>query len=171
MITPGYWAILQPHKDLELMIAVVDGHVTRICYIRNKAQQVEQLETERPTIQWKESPKEKTIRLASFQIIEFFKKKRKTFDLPLELNGTDFQKLVWKGLMKVPFGDLLSYGDLAIFVDKPRAARAVGTAMSLCEHLIVVPCHRVISGDGSIGGFGDALHVKRILLQIEGHKF
>lgn len=153
------------------MITVVNGHVTRICYIRNKPQQVEQLEMDWPTFAWRENSKEKTIQLASFQIIEFFKKKRKTFDLPLELVGTDFQKLVWKGLMKVPFGDLLSYGDLAIFVDKPRAARAVGTAMSVCEHLIVVPCHRVISGDGSIGGFGDALHVKRILLQIEGHKF
>ena len=153
------------------MIASVNGLVTRICYIRNKAQQVAQLETERPSVHWRESTKEKTIQLASFQIIEFFRKKRKSFDLPLELNGTDFQKLVWNGLMKVPFGDLLSYGDLAIFVDKPRAARAVGTAMSVCEHLIVVPCHRVISGDGTIGGFGDALHVKRILLQIEGHKF
>ena len=153
------------------MIAVVNGLVTRICSIRNKAEQVAQLETERPSVRWRENPKEKTIRLASFQINQFFKKKRKSFDIPLELIGTDFQKLVWNGLMKVPFGDLLSYGDLAIFVDNPRAARAVGTAMSLCQHLIVVPCHRVISGDGSIGGFGDALHVKRILLQIEGHKF
>ena len=169
MNTPGNWAILQPHKDLEILIAVALESVQRICYVSNKQQQLSQLESDHPTFHWRENPKNKTIRLAAQQINQFFLGKRKTFDLPLTFHGTDFQKLVWTGLMKVPFGDLLSYGDLANYIDKPKAARAVGGAVSNCNHLIVVPCHRVIAGNGTIGGFGCNLHVKRILLELEGH--
>jgi methylated-DNA-[protein]-cysteine S-methyltransferase len=169
--TSGNWAILQPHKDLEVLIATASEQVQRICYISGKKQLISQLEIDHPFIDWRENPRDKTIRRAFQQLKQYFQGKRKAFDLPLAFHGTDFQKLVWTGLMKVPFGDLLSYGDLANYIDKPKAARAVGGAVGNCNHLIVVPCHRVIAGDGSIGGFGSNLHLKRILLQVEGHSF
>ncbi len=170
MSTPGHWAILKPHKDLHLLVAVAQNTTHRICYLSDKQRQLETLKDDLPAIGWKENAKEPLIKVVETQTKQYFARKRKSFDIPLEFHGSQFQKTVWTGLMRVPFGDLLSYGDLASFIDKPKAARAVGGAVSACHHLIVVPCHRVIAGNGTIGGFGCNLHVKRLLLHVEGHE-
>ena len=170
MNTQGYWAILRPHKDLHLLVAAAQNKIQRICYVGNKDEQLEALKEALPAIGWKENAKEPIIKVIETQTRQYFARKRKSFDVPLEFHGSEFQKTVWTGLMRVPFGDLLSYGDLASFIDKPKAARAVGGAVSACHHLIVVPAHRVIAGNGTIGGFGCNLHVKRLLLQLEGHE-
>jgi O-6-methylguanine DNA methyltransferase len=98
----------------------------------------------------------------------YFNGEHVAFKLPLDLRGTDFQKAVWRATYGIPYGRLSSYGRLAAAVGKPRAARAVGNAMGANQLVIVVPCHRVVRSDGSLGGFGDRPELKRYLLSVEG---
>jgi methylated-DNA-[protein]-cysteine S-methyltransferase len=89
------------------------------------------------------------------------------FDLPLDPVGTDFQQLVWKALLKIPYGETRSYGEIAKAIRQPRAARAVGLANNQNPLAIVVPCHRVIGANGSLTGYGGGMQRKRWLLQHE----
>jgi len=98
---------------------------------------------------------------------EYFSKKRKKFSLPLDFSGTDFQKKVWLELQKIPFGKTLSYKELAIKINHRKAYRAVGSANGKNPLCIVIPCHRVISADGSLGGYSGGLDWKRKLLALE----
>ena len=92
-----------------------------------------------------------------------------TFDLPLELQATDFQRRCWLALPTIPYGQTVSYGEQARRLGLgPDAARAVGAANGRNPLPIVLPCHRVIGADGSLTGFGGGLHVKRFLLEHEG---
>jgi O-6-methylguanine DNA methyltransferase len=92
-----------------------------------------------------------------------------TFDLPLELRGTDFQRRCWLALASIPYGQTVSYGEQARRLGLGNdAARAVGAANGQNPLPIVLPCHRVIGADGSLTGFGGGLHVKRFLLEHEG---
>lgn len=113
-------------------------------------------------------PEEKMVDQASKQLSQYFSAKRKQFDLPLDLEGTAFQKKVWQQLQQIPFGSTLSYGDIARKIKNPRAVRAVGSANGKNPVCIIVPCHRVIASDGSIGGYSGGLDVKRKLLALEG---
>ncbi|MGZ4678387.1 MAG: methylated-DNA--[protein]-cysteine S-methyltransferase [Acidimicrobiia bacterium] len=101
------------------------------------------------------------------QLDEYFAGTRTEFDLPLRLHGTPFQVEVWEQLRRIPYGETISYGELARRVDRPEAARAVGAANGQNPVAIVVPCHRVIGADGSLTGFGGGLDWKRWLLQRE----
>jgi methylated-DNA-[protein]-cysteine S-methyltransferase len=103
----------------------------------------------------------------SAQLDEYFAGTRTTFDLPLQLHGTPFQVEVWEQLRRIPYGETISYGELAKRVDRPEAARAVGAANGQNPIAIVVPCHRVIGADGSLTGFGGGLPWKRWLLARE----
>jgi methylated-DNA-[protein]-cysteine S-methyltransferase len=92
------------------------------------------------------------------------------FELPLHLRGTPFQQRVWAALQEIPYGETISYGELARWVGNHKASRAVGTANGRNPVAIVVPCHRVIAADGGIGGYGGGLDRKRWLLEHEaGH--
>ena len=101
------------------------------------------------------------------QLDEYFAGTRTEFDLPVRLHGTPFQVEVWEQLRRIPYGETISYGELAKRVDRPEAARAVGAANGQNPVAIVVPCHRVIGADGSLTGFGGGLPWKRWLLQRE----
>jgi methylated-DNA-[protein]-cysteine S-methyltransferase len=101
------------------------------------------------------------------QLDEYFAGTRTEFDLPIRLHGTPFQVEVWEQLRKIPYGETISYGELAKRVDRPEAARAVGAANGQNPIAIVVPCHRVIGADGSLTGFGGGLPWKRWLLARE----
>ena len=101
------------------------------------------------------------------QIEEYFARQRHSFQVPLDLRGTDFQLVVWKELTKVPFGATTSYGELARRVGKPRGARAIGNALGSNPVPIIVPCHRVIGHDQRLVGFGGGLSVKEQLLELE----
>ena len=101
------------------------------------------------------------------QLDEYFDGTRTAFDLPFRLYGTPFQVEVWEQLRRIPYGETISYGELAKRVDRPEAARAVGSANGQNPIAIVVPCHRVIGADGSLTGFGGGLGWKRWLLQRE----
>ena len=109
------------------------------------------------------------LRRACRQLEQYFAGRRKAFDLPLDMSfGTAFQQAVWRACAKIPCGQTRSYGELAGAAGYPNAARAVGGAMGANQLLIVVPCHRVIASDGSLGGFGSGLPVKIALLRLEG---
>lgn len=103
------------------------------------------------------------------QLTEYFKGKRKIFDLPLEAFGTTFQHQVWSELCEIPFGQTRSYGDLAKKIGSPNASRAVGAANGKNPISIVVPCHRVIGKKGKLTGFAGGLKIKKILLNLESH--
>lgn len=105
--------------------------------------------------------------LAERQLREYFAGTRKSFDLPLDFSGTPFQKRVWAELLKIPFGQTRTYGDIANAIGKPRAFRAVGAANGKNPISIVAPCHRVIGKDGSLTGFAGGLAAKECLLGIE----
>lgn len=97
----------------------------------------------------------------------YFSGRSKTFDVPLEPRGTEFQKSVWRALLEVPYGETTTYGDLARRLGNPSAVRAVGAANGANPIPIVIPCHRVIGSNGSLVGFGGGLPVKRWLLDHE----
>ncbi|MCF7794543.1 MAG: methylated-DNA--[protein]-cysteine S-methyltransferase [Candidatus Cloacimonetes bacterium] len=101
------------------------------------------------------------------QVQEYFLGKRKQFDLPLKLEGTDFQKQVWTELKKIAFGTKISYQELASRVGSIKKARAVGTANHYNPIPIIIPCHRVVRKNGELGGFAGGLDVKRFLLDLE----
>ena len=101
------------------------------------------------------------------QLGEYFIGKRKTFSVPLEMNGTMFQKSVWSALRAIPFGETRSYAQLARELGKPKATRAVGAANGRNPISIVVPCHRVIGSSGKLTGFAGGLETKAQLLNLE----
>jgi methylated-DNA-[protein]-cysteine S-methyltransferase len=110
---------------------------------------------------------DKLIIKAVKQLKEYFSGKRKEFDIDLNFSGTVFQNRVWKALSEIPFGKTVAYKDIAQKIKNPKAVRAVGTANGKNPFCIIVPCHRVIAADGSIGGYGGGISVKRRLLEIE----
>ena len=101
------------------------------------------------------------------QLEAYFGGSRETFDVPLELAGTDFQRRVWAGLLDIPYGETISYGELARRVGRPGASRAVGLANGRNPVAIIVPCHRVIGANGTLTGYGGGLDRKVWLLDHE----
>ena len=104
------------------------------------------------------------------QLNEYFNGSRQIFDLPLEQSGTDFQLKVWQALLKIPFGQLASYRDIANEVASPKAVRAVGSANGKNPISIIVPCHRVIGSNGTLTGYAGGIERKQWLLQHEGQR-
>ena len=104
------------------------------------------------------------------QLQSYFRGKRKKFELPMVLEGTDFQKRVWTALQKIPYGETISYKKLAETVGNPKAVRAVGAANGANPIPIIIPCHRVIGNDGSLTGFGGGLPLKKQLLELESNQ-
>ncbi len=101
------------------------------------------------------------------QIDEYLEGKRKNFDIPILMLGTNFQKQVWTELMNIPYGETISYLDLAKKINNPKAVRAVGGANGANSIAVIIPCHRVINSNGKIGGYGGGISVKKRLLKIE----
>ena len=104
------------------------------------------------------------------QLHSYFAGKRTSFELPLVLTGTEFQNQVWTSLQTIPYGETISYKELAQRVGKPKAVRAVGAANGANPIPIIIPCHRVIGNDGSLTGFGGGLPLKKKLLQLESRQ-
>jgi len=103
------------------------------------------------------------------QLAEYFVGRRTTFDLELDLRGTAFQARVWQQLLKIPYGKLRTYGEVACALCQPKATRAVGQAAGHNPLPIIVPCHRVVGQGGSLVGFAGGLTTKARLLRLEGH--
>jgi AraC family transcriptional regulator, regulatory protein of adaptative response / methylated-DNA-[protein]-cysteine methyltransferase len=108
---------------------------------------------------------------AQQELKEYLSGKCKNFSVKLDLVGTDFQKKVWQALLKIPYGETISYKQEAESMGKPTAYRAVANANGCNKIGIIVPCHRVIDSDGSLGGYGGGLERKKFLLDLErAHK-
>jgi methylated-DNA-[protein]-cysteine S-methyltransferase len=101
------------------------------------------------------------------QLRQYFAGTRRTFDLDLASQGTPFQRRVWDAVAAIPYGETQSYGAVAAAIGSPSSVRAVGAANGQNPWPIIVPCHRVIGGDGSLTGYGGGLHIKRALLEFE----
>ena len=110
---------------------------------------------------------EKPLAEARRQLREYFDGHRTDFDLPLKLTGTEFQVSVLRALQEIPYGETVSYGEIARRIGRPRAVRAVGAANGRNPLPIVVPCHRVIGSTGDLTGFGGGLDTKEALLRLE----
>ena len=104
---------------------------------------------------------------AARQIEQYFAKERRAFDLPLAMEGTAFQKMVWEALLEIPYGKTATYGDIARKIMRPMAFRAVGMACHGNPIAIIVPCHRVIGANGKLTGYAEGLDIKKTLLQLE----
>ncbi len=104
------------------------------------------------------------------QICDYLDGSRKSFEFEYVLEGTPFQKRVWEALLDIPYGKTCSYQDIAEKIGKPKASRAVGMANHKNPLLIVVPCHRVISKDGSLNGYAGGIEMKQYLLELEKRK-
>ena len=123
----------------------------------------------KPQADWTESARG-PIATAIRQLREYFAGKRTDFDLPLSPQGTEFQRTVWQRLQEIPYGETISYGELAKRVGNPKASRAVGAANGQNPIPIVIPCHRVIGANGKLTGFGGGLPTKQALLALEARQ-
>jgi methylated-DNA-[protein]-cysteine S-methyltransferase len=108
---------------------------------------------------------------AKQQLEEYFAGKRKTFDMPIGLGGTDFQRKVWLAMNEVPLGQTTTYLKISQKLGNPGAIRAVGAAIGANPILVILPCHRVLGSDGNLTGYAGGLDRKKALLELEGHAF
>lgn len=102
------------------------------------------------------------------QLDEYLAGRRRDFDVPLDFGGTPFQRLCWEGLLRIPYGETRSYGQMAREIGRPAAVRAVGHANHDNPIGVIIPCHRVIGANGSLTGYAGGLDMKRVLLELEG---
>ena len=118
---------------------------------------------------WTEDKEQNSVLLteACHQLTEYFAQKRKTFTLPIRLKGTPFQQIVWDGLLQIPYGETLSYAELARRIGRNKAARAVGNANHHNPLMIIIPCHRVVASNGEISGYAGGIARKAWLLEKE----
>ncbi|HZT64486.1 MAG TPA: methylated-DNA--[protein]-cysteine S-methyltransferase [Acidimicrobiales bacterium] len=117
-----------------------------------------------------DDPNDGALGRARRQLEEYFAGDRCSFDVDVRLDGTPFQQRVWEALRSIPYGEIISYGELAARVGRPGAARAVGLANGRNPVAIIVPCHRVIGANGSLTGYGGGLERKQWLLGLEAGK-
>ncbi len=101
------------------------------------------------------------------QLEEYFEGKRKSFDIPIKITGTDFQKRVLKELLKIPYGETVTYKDIAKLIGNEKASRAVGMANNKNKIMFIIPCHRVIGKNGNLTGYAGGLNLKKQLLELE----
>ena len=118
--------------------------------------------------EWRRDPRNPVLREAKRELDEYFARKRTRFEVPLDPQGTAFQRKIWKAIAKVSFGRTLTYGELAKRAGRPGSARAAGAATGRNPIGIIVPCHRIMGSDGSLTGYAGGLPRKRALLALEG---
>lgn len=139
-----------------LQISESNDKITEVKFVENKTP--------------KANGKSKLLDECIKQLGEYFAGKRQVFDLPLDMQGTDFQKKVWTALLDIPYGTTVSYKRIAEFVGNPKGARAVGLANNKNNIPIIIPCHRVIGASGKLIGYSDGVDKKAFLLKLEMDK-
>jgi methylated-DNA-[protein]-cysteine S-methyltransferase len=117
---------------------------------------------------WVDSPKLPVFLQLRQELGEYFAGKRRSFNVKLAPEGTEFQRAAWKALTQIPFGQTRSYGEQAAAIGKPKAVRAIGAANGRNPIGIVIPCHRVIGANGTLTGYAGGLDKKEFLLKLEG---
>jgi methylated-DNA-[protein]-cysteine S-methyltransferase len=154
--TMFYTSLDSPTGEL---LALSDGHALRGLFMQDTGRPVPLAPG------WK--PSEAPFADLRVQLTEYFAGARRTFDMPLVMDGTPFQRRVWRALQDIPYGETISYGELARRIGQPSAVRAVGLANGRNPIPVIVPCHRVIGADGTLTGYGGGLERKRLLLDLE----
>jgi len=150
------WTVIKPAADTTVYLAVGEHGICHISFANDIPQH------------WTRADSHALLRDAARQLDLYFARRLKEFDLPLEMNGTPFQRKVWDKLLEIPYGEVISYAQLAERVGSPRGFRAVGAANGKNPIPIIVPCHRVTNSGGGLGGYSCGLHYKRRLLELEG---
>jgi methylated-DNA-[protein]-cysteine S-methyltransferase len=148
-------------SPLGALLMVSDGRALAGVYFVGQKYQAQ------PALDWHEDPELPVLKRAGVQLHEYFGGRRHEFDLPLSPAGTQFQQRVWRALRSIPYGVTRSYGALAQSIGAPRSVRAVGAAIGRNPISIVIPCHRVVGGDGSLTGYAGGLARKQALLDLE----
>lgn len=121
-----------------------------------------------PNVEFREDPRDPLLQQACGQLMEYASGQRRAFDVPVRLDGTSFQRKVWSALAEIPYGETRSYQDIARLIGRPGASRAVGQANHENPVAPIVPCHRVVTSSGTLGGYGGGMDLKRTLLRHEG---
>lgn len=148
-------------------MAVGDEGIVKLSIASSQTKFLAELAHGFPKRNWKRDDSAPLVAAVSCQLAEYLAGRRREFDLPLGAHGTPFQKRVWSALRRIPYGETRSYVDVARAAGSPKGARAVGMANHDNPIAIVVPCHRVIAADGSLGGYAGGLDLKRKLLDLE----
>jgi methylated-DNA-[protein]-cysteine S-methyltransferase len=165
---PIYWSLLELETWSLYMAATAKG----LCYVGSLNKPFEEMENwvakrfpGAPLLQ-----NDAIIQPYKTEVMEYLQGKLEHFSIPFDYHGTDFQLAVWNALCQIPYGETKTYSDIAHFIQKPSAVRAVGTAIGANPILISVPCHRVIGKNGSLTGYRGGLEMKTRLLEIERKK-
>lgn len=145
-------------KQFNIKISYNDKAITQVDFVEN----LDEMKYSKTSI---------LSELAHKQLCEYFDKKRQIFELPLELNGTSFQKKVWNALSEIPYAQTRSYKEIATFIGNKNASRAVGNANNKNPIAIIIPCHRVIGSSGKLVGYAGGLEIKKALLELESQSF
>lgn len=163
-----YWMLLD-HKIWHLYIAATD---LGLCYVGSPNAPFEELAkwAEKKLPNYKLLENRNVMKPYETELIEYLEGQRKDFALPMDFRGTDFQQAVWRKLVEIPFGQTATYTDIAVQLNRPDAARAVGTAIGANPMLITVPCHRLFGKNGKCRGYRGGLDMKGKLLEIEDIK-
>ena len=133
----------------------------------SKALDIEFILPETETIKPRPEKPSKVIVSAMKQLGQFFNGRRKTFNIPYQMAGTPFQNAVWKSLLDIPYGKSVSYAEIAAMAGYPKAVRAAANACGDNALSVIIPCHRVIKSDGSLGGYAGGINLKKELLKFE----
>lgn len=169
MTTPEMYAFEIKQTPVGALTIIADSQAVRGVSFGTLAQLHDQLQG----IPFGDGSTNLVLQSTSSQLMEYFTGKRQAFDLPLFMDDlTPFQRKVLLLTSQIPFGSVLSYGELALQAGSPGAARAVGAAMAGNPIPIIIPCHRVVGSDRSLHGYAapDGIHTKATLLQLEGHR-
>lgn len=153
----------------EFHVAAIEGHVVQSCLPGTpRAAFLADLRHRHPDVAFHEDDKDPVLASACLQLAEYAEGRRRSFEVPVRLDGTAFQRRVWEALAKIPFGQTRSYQDIAQAIGRPGASRAVGQANHQNPVAPFIPCHRVITSTGNLGGYGGGMPLKKSLLDLEG---
>jgi O-6-methylguanine DNA methyltransferase len=156
-----YWTSARVSPDIVMHIARTERGICRASLACGEP------EFERELGQARRNTADAVLCEAIAQLRAYFAGELRAFSLPLDLQGTDFQRRVWNALLEIPYGETRTYADIARQIKAPKAVRAVGAANGRNPVPVIVPCHRVIQTGGGLGGYTGGLHYKRMLLAIE----
>lgn len=162
----GTWTIVNPAPGLVLHLAATDRGICGLSFVESTLEFLAEMERATGIGDWGRDS-DPVLSNAAGQLKEYFSARRREFQLPLDLRGTPFQQKVWNALLEIPYGETRSYAALARSIGEPKAFRAVGAANGANPVAIVVPCHRVVSSGGGLGGYGGGVSLKKRLLALE----
>jgi len=163
-----YYDKFQKQKWSFYIVATEEG----LCYVGSQNRGIDEVESWMKKSYPHATLTQNSMKLKEYvvQLEQYVNGERKQFDFPITSDGTPFQLAVWKELQNIPYGQTRSYSEIATAINKPKAVRAVGSAIGANPLTIIVPCHRVISKSGKLSGFRGGIEMKKMLLELENNE-